>query len=190
MDSKALLKIPRAKAKTSHENGWTDYRRVASSSPKNCRCLLFPFRYQRAFGVVSSQQQASEFPAANGFSSKAKKSNLLDGVPINGGALTKCGEIPFLHRQNRRGSMTKPMLIRLRWLLDLSKLSKPKESTSQQTARQNNHFSLFCSPILQWILQSRILLTYLAAEERNHGHNKRQPLQKLSFFRNSKEAVH
>ncbi len=77
--------------------------------------------------------------------------------------------------------MTKPILIRLRWLLDLSKLSKPKESTSRQTTRQNNQFSLFWSPILQWILQSRILLTYLAAEERNHGHNKRQPLQKLSF---------
>ena len=96
--------------------------------------------------------------------------------------------------------MTKPILIRLRWLLDLSKLSKPKESTSQQTARQNNQFSLFCSPILQWILQSNPA-HYSAAKKRNHGHNKRrprilrriplpplarQPLQKLSFLRNGK----
>lgn len=109
---------------------------------QNCRCLLFPSRYQQAFWHRFFQRQADEFPAINGFFSKVKKSNLL-GTFSNSGALTRCGEIPFPIGK----TATDPLLSCLRRLFEPPKLPKSRNFPSRKTAPIRD----FCPLILRRI---------------------------------------
>ena len=100
---------------------------------QNCRCLLFPFRYQRAFWHRFFQRQSDEFPAANGFFSKVKKSNLLAPQQRRFDEM-RAKSLLFIGK-----TATEPLLSCLRWLFEPPKLPQ-KAEISQPRNCANTRF--------------------------------------------------